>query len=257
GDDAEYDSLFIRLDELGFEPLGARQEIGWFANQHWYKEYPPGRVFGSRTGDCFATLFRIFESQPWRLSFHTVFTDGSLVSTANQMPNFCVDMPGYYRWGHVTPDLRELLAMHGETAEDFRAQHSLTIESPDLEGACAAVARHSERFLRSRGPALGLQGLMAPLMIGFMLTVVIGFNFGFGGWSLPAACVLAGIAYRLLLRSAVRESAQKSLDADRERGLVEHWRRRRNAQWRAAQPTSSEIQRWDDDGLTDDPRRRR
>ncbi len=263
GDDPQYAYLFEQLRDLGFEPLGARQEIGWFSAQHWYKSFPPGRVFASRAGDCFVTLYRIFAGQPWRLSFHTVFTDGSLLSTANQMPNFRVDMPGYYRWAHVTADLADLLAMHREAAENYRADHRLTVASPDLEGACAAVARASQRYLRSRGAALALAGLTAPVLIGVLLTALIGLKLGFDRWPTAAAFILAAVSCRVLLREGVRESAHKSWNEDRERGLAEQWQRDRDAALSGlsrGRPsdavTPAEPRPSSDDRLTDDPPRR-
>ena len=227
GGDPRYEDLFERLRDLGFVPLGSRREIAWFANQHWYKAYPPGRIFAAPAGDCFVTLFRIFEGQPWRLSFHTVFSDGSLVSTANQMPDFRIDLPGYYRWGSVTPDLGELLRRHQETAENYRADHRLAVASLDLQGLCEKTARHTERFLRFRGPSMGLHGLTAPLLVFGLLGLMAGFDFGFNHWAMPAAFLLAGVLYKALRRATVRDAARNSWEQDQERALAEQWRRSR------------------------------
>lgn len=224
GDDPQYADLFERLHALGFEPLGSRREIGWFCNGHWYKAFPPGRVFASPTGDCFVTLYRIFAGHPWRLSFHTVFADGSLVSTANQMPNFRIDLEGYHRWGSVTPDLAELLRLHHETAERYGGGRGLDAARLDLEGVCAAITRHSERYLRSRGLELGLCGLAGPLLLAGAWAI-LGLNFGFTRWAAPAAVVLAAGLYKLLRGELIRKAARLSWNRDRERTLAEQWRR--------------------------------
>ncbi len=212
--DPQYDDLFERLRELGFEPLGSRQEFGWFANWHWHKAYPPGRVFGTPARDCFVTLYRIFDGQPWRLSFHTVFSDGSLVSTANQMPDFRIDMTGYRRWGSVTPDLAELLRLHRGAAE--HCGHGLEVARLDMEGVCAAITRHSGRYLRSKRLELGLSGLVGPLLLAG-LWATLGWNVGFDQWEAPAAIVLAVVLYKVLQRELVRKAAKHSWDRDRER----------------------------------------
>ena len=254
-DDPQYIELFERLTQLGFEPLGARAEIGWLCNQHWYRRYPPGRVFATPARDCFVTLYRLFPDHPWRLSFHTVFADGSLVSTANQMPNLRIEMEGYYRWGHVTQDLSELQRMHREVAGDYGAARGLALAAPDLEGICEATRRHSERHLRRQGPAAGLQGLTTAFVFTGMFTFIAGYYLGFDRWEVPAACILSGIAYRVLLPYNVRDTAKKQWGEDRERGLAEQWSRRRRAAGDVGRAEPYDATRapqrlaWDDDGF--------
>ena len=263
GDDAQYADLFERLSDLGFEPLGSRSEIGWFCNGHWYKKFPPGRIFATPERDVFVSLFRIFPGHPWRLAFSTVFTDGALVMTANQMPNFRIDLPDYLRWGDPTPDLAELLRLHREAAEDFSRDRGRTVAAPDLEGVCQTICRHSERHLRHKGLEMGLNGLTTPLVFVGMIAFGAGYYFGFDRWTLPAAVALGGVAYSLLRPYAVRDAAQRQAAQDRETGLAHHWARRRQAAGRvpperprtpsggvAAPPPRA----WDDGRITRDPR---
>jgi hypothetical protein len=230
GDDPQYDELFDQLRDLGFEPLGSRVEFGWLFNQHYYKQFPPGRVFASTTGDCFVSLYRIFPGEPWRLSYHTVFTDGSLVSTANQMPQLRIEQEGYFRWGRATPDLAELLRLHREVAENYRAERGLTIDSPGLEGFCATNARHSERHLRRQGPRMGLNALVQPAVFVGVLTLAAGYYDSFGRWTVPAAFILSAIAYRVLLPLAARDTARRMWNEDQAKGLAEQWARQRRIQ---------------------------
>lgn len=253
-DDAQYADLFDRLRELGFEPLGARVESGLFCTGHYYKRFPQGRVFATPAGDCFATLYRIFSGHPWRLSFHTVFTDGSLVQTANQMPNMRIEMPGYLRWGHATPDLAELLDLHRNAADNYGGALGLSVASTDLHGICEAVRRHSERYLRAQGPSLGLKCLATPAVFVGMLTFVAGYNFGFNTWAVPVAMILAGVAYSVLHPFSVRDTAQRTYAQDQEAGLARQWARQRRAVRQASLGAPPRRPTYDDERTSDAPR---
>lgn len=260
--DPQYADLFERLRDLGFEPLGSRSEIGWFCNGHWYKKFPPGRIFATPERDVFVSLFRIFPGHPWRLAYSTVFTDGSFVMTANQMPGLRIELPDYLRWGDPTPDLADLLRMHRRVAEEFRIDRNRTVAAPDLDGVCQTICRHSERHLRGKGVELGLNGLVQPLAFVGVLTFAAYYCFDFDRWTLPAVVALAALVYAVLKPFSVQDAARRQGAQDREAGLAEHWRRRRQDAGRVPSehpraPSDGVALRsrpgWDDDRIVRGP----
>ncbi len=254
--------LYEWLRDLGFEPLGSRREIGWFAG-HWYKRHLPGRIWATPGRDCFVSLYRLFPEERWRLAFSTVFDDGSVVQTANQMTQLRIEESDYLRWACPSPDLGEVLRQHRLAAEEFAAGRGRVVAAPDLPEMLERLCHHSERYLRKQGPTQGLNALKLPLVLFVVAIAGSTYYFDFGNWTAAAAVILAGAVYKLLLPSLRRGAARKLRDEDQERGLAQQWANRRRA---AARVTSdaprapSNIvaapgrQTRDDDGFTRDPR---
>ena len=227
--DPQYADLYERLRNLGFEPLGSRREIGWFANGHWYKRSLPGRIWATPGRDCFVSLYRLFPDEPWRLAFSTIFTDGSAVQTANQMTRLRIEEPDYLRQACPSPDLSEVLRQHRQTAEDFRATWGRVVAAPDLPEALERLCHHSERHLRKIGPKLGLVIMQTPLFFLGVATCSVGSYFGFGNWTTAAALLLGGAIYKLAKPRLRRIAAENLRDEDRKRAFERQWERRRAA----------------------------
>jgi hypothetical protein len=225
--DPDYADLFDWLHELGFEPLGSRVEIGWFLPHRWYRAGLPGRIFATPGRDCFTSLYRLFRGDTWRVTFCTVFTDGALVMTANQMVKLRIEQEGYLRWACPSSDLAEVLQRHRETVEDYRADSGRTVAALDLEGICEAIRHHSEQYLRKQGPALAMKSLPNALVFFGVFTVPIGLMLGFHHWAVPIAVGLGAVGYTAFLPYALRSGTAKIREQDRERELEYHWARRR------------------------------
>ena len=212
---------------LGFQPLGSRREIGWFSSGHWYKKHLPGCIWATPGRDCFVSLFRLFPEEPWRLVFSTIFMDGSVVQTANQITRLRIDLPDYFRWACPATDLREVLEQHRWAAEKFAAGRNTQVAAPNLSEALQCLCSHSQRHLRQRGPQLALAAMQPPLLILLIASGAVGSYFGFGEWTTAAALILGGAAYKLLLPGLFKEAAQRLRDEDQERRQRDQWAKRR------------------------------
>jgi hypothetical protein len=71
------DEIAEQLDALGFVPAGLYWEQ---LPAHKLFRHP---VFVSRKGDCFASVYRLFNNDSTRVAFKTAFADGAAVYTQN------------------------------------------------------------------------------------------------------------------------------------------------------------------------------
>src|SRR5262245_51613956 len=68
-DDSDYQRLLHEFSLLGFRPIGATVESGWFINPiTWYRRFPLGRWLSTAEGDVFVYIYRVFAREPRRLS---------------------------------------------------------------------------------------------------------------------------------------------------------------------------------------------
>jgi hypothetical protein len=240
-DDPKCAELYERLRQLGFEPLGSRREIGWFANGHWYKEYLPGCIWATRGRDCFVSLYRLFPDEPWRLAFSTAFADDSVVQTANQMTQLRINEPGYYRWACPATDLGEVLERHRQAVESFAASRNSEVAAPDLHKALECLCRKSQAHLRKRAPSLVPTTVQPPLLLLLIASGAVGSYFGFGNWTTAVALVLGGAVYKFLLPYLRKDSARRLREQDQERGLAYQWARSRQRAADARRASSDAV----------------
>jgi hypothetical protein len=226
-DDPDYADLFAWLHDLGFEPLGSRVEIGWFLPNHWHRAGLPGRIFATANRDCFASLYRLYRGDPWRVVFGTVFTDDSLVTTADQMANLRIEQEGYLRWAYPSRDLAEVLRQHYLAVEDYRAADRRTVDAPNLEEICEAIRYHEERYIRKRAPDLVLKSLSTTVMFLGAPAAFIGLRFGMGYWAVPLGVVLGAAGYAAFIPYALRKGARILRERDQEQALANQWAKRR------------------------------
>ena len=245
-DDPDYADLFAWLHDLGFEPLGSKVEIAWFLPHHWYRRGLPGRIFATASRDCFASLYRLYRGDPWRVTFGTVFTDDSLITTADKMVNLRIEQEGYLRWAYPSRDLGEVLRQHYLAAEDYRAAEDRTVDTPTLEEICETIRYHEERYIRNRSPDLVLKTLSNTLTFLGVPALVMGWWFGFGHWTVPLAVVLGAAFYSASIPYALRTGAHQFRERDQEHALATQWAKRReqarlDARDKARLPVSEAI----------------
>ena len=226
GDDPGYADLFDRLREMGFRPAGRRVEKGWFYLWYWCRTSLPGYLLVSPRGDCYASLYRLYRGDPWRLCFSTVLTDGTLVSTANQMERLRIDRPGYYRRGYVTQDLAELLRLHEDAVADFAARGG-TVATPDLKEYCDVAAQRTEEYLREKGKGQSFKCFYTALLLLGFCAAASGAWLGFDHWAVPAAVIGGGVLYMLLMPTTIRSGAQAIQRQEEESALANRWARTR------------------------------
>jgi len=234
GDDACYADLYDRLRELGFEPLGSRVEVAWFFMWYWRRRGLPGLVLVRPGSGCAASLYRLYRGDPWRLSFATVLTDGTLISTANQIERLRIDRPGYYRRGYVTQDLGELLRLHEEAVADFRARDG-EIAHLNLNEYCEVAARRTEEHLRAGGRRQAFHALQTDLFVMGGCAVAAAFWQGVFHWAVPVAVMVGAAAFRLLMPLTIRLGARRISRQEQEGALASHWASaRRRRRWEQA-----------------------
>jgi hypothetical protein len=222
GDDGQYADLFERLRDLGFQPLGSRVEIAWFYLFYWKRTSLPGRILATPQRDCFVSLYRLFHGDPWRVCYATILTDGTLVSTANQMERLRIDRPGYYRRGYLTDDLADLLRLHQDAVEGFRsADH--TVDSPDLAGYCQVSSDRTQEYLRANGSGQAFQCLQTALVPLAFFPLMAGMFLGLQHWAVPFSIVAGAVAYKLLMPLTIRSGAQKIRQQEQESALAGRW----------------------------------
>jgi hypothetical protein len=235
GNDPGYADLYDRLRQLGFEPLGGRVEIAWFFMWYWRRRSLPGFVLAGPGGECFASLYHLYVGDPWRLCFSTVMTDGTLVSTANQIERLRIDRPGYYRRGYVTQDLGELLRLHEAAVADFRAR-GYDVARPDLHEYCDVAARRTEEYLRESGKGKAAQCLAtAAVAMGVLGVTAALFQEALHRWVIPGAVLAGALLFQLLMPTTIRSGAQKISREEQEGTLASRWARaRRRRRWEGA-----------------------
>lgn len=219
--DQGYAVLLADLRRLGFEPLGIRWTTGRFYCGHWVKTFR-SPTFATPRRDCFATVWRFFPDDPWRLGFLTAFTDGGVVESANQMEGFKIQEERHWRWGFATPDRGELLQRHRELVEQYAASHDCTADNPSLQRLGELLVEHEGRWFRKDAANTALAHLGGTLVLLALPALAVGSIAGWNGWLLPLA-VLGGTVRHVvgsitLFRQAARQSRQEDAAGGRTSG---------------------------------------
>jgi hypothetical protein len=206
GDDAEYAALFGQLRQLGFEPVGRRSNTVWFFLHHWYRNFQ-SRIFAAQQGDCIALTFKLRTWDPWRLCFVTAFSDGAILSTANQMESFRIAEPNFVRWGLATPDRALLLERHREACRGFAAAGGRSVAVLPAYEVNRLIRQHEMRNHRKRHRWTGLKMMSTWLWsLGIVLAVVGGFD-GPASRVLPVAVIAWGLLWPVVHALLFRASA--------------------------------------------------
>jgi hypothetical protein len=221
GNDAEYEDLFCQLRGLGFEPVGRRSNTFCFFLHHWYRNFQ-ARVFAVRQGDCIATAFKLRTWDSWRLAFVTAFSDGAIVTTANQMEGFRIDDPDYLRWGLATPDRALLLERHRQTCRDFAAAGGRRIAVLPADEVCSLIREREVRNHRKRHRWNGLRTMSASLwFLGIGVTVLRSYG-ATEPYLLPVSIMAWGLLWPLIYARLFRAAAAsiRSQDARRQGSIA-------------------------------------
>ena len=106
--------LFYRrqLDALGFEPLGVIEERCPFLGFHYIKRIRH-RIFVHRDRGVYASIYRLFPGDEWRVMLSTLLTDGWLVQRSC-LESLSTTAEKYDRRGTPTRIVREQLEVHLE-----------------------------------------------------------------------------------------------------------------------------------------------
>lgn len=213
GDDAEYEDLVGQLRRLGFEPVGPRTTRCWLFLHHWHRKFE-SRVFAARQGDCIALTYKLRAWDPWRLCFVTAFSDGAIVETANQMANFRINEPNFWRWGLATPDRGELLERHRDVCREFAAAGARGIAKLPAAVVNQCIQDHESRYHRRRHRFTGLTMMAAPvccLAVGLVLIHHLGGNTPF---LFPVSILAWGLLWPAVHARLFRATAGASRAAD-------------------------------------------
>jgi hypothetical protein len=213
GDDPEYAALFADLQRLGFVPLGVRRTTCRFFCGHWVKTFHV-LTFATPQRDCFATVFRFFKGDPWRLCYLTALTDGGLVESANQMEGFKVQEEGYWRWGFATPDREELLRLHRELVDQYCAAGGCPVDHPALEQLGELVVKHEGRWYRKGAAAMALAHLMGTLIMIAIPALAMAGLAGWGSFLVPLAVLVATVRHITISMGVLRRVALKDRSED-------------------------------------------
>jgi hypothetical protein len=236
--DPRYPDLLDQLRDLGFDPLAVRVERAWFYLWYWVRTSLPGAILGRRGKarfadgrDCFATLYRLYRGDPWRLSFATILTDGTLVSTANQIERLRINRPGYWRAAYITEDPSELLRVHEKTVADFAAR-GWTVATPDLTEYHQVAAERTQEYLRESGKLKAAQSLQAAAVFMAAGALGAGLALGFGHWGVPTLVIVCGVFFELLMPTTIRTGAQSIRQQEQADAVARRWAaaRRRQAE---------------------------
>jgi hypothetical protein len=217
GDEPTYAAVAAELKALGFEPVGVKTTRMWFTGFRWTKTFRV-YLFGTRSRDVFAAVFRLVPDEPWRLAFTTAFTDGALVQSANQLNGLKIEHDDYLRWGSATVNRTELLHLHRDVSEQFRAKGNRTVAPLSSALYAELDRRHSENVLNRDFKHLPLQCLSYVLMHLLPLALLLGVQFGFGSVLVPAAVIAGGLFHLVTQARVFGQAAARLRTEDRQEG---------------------------------------
>jgi hypothetical protein len=207
-DDPDYTFVYERLVVLGLVPAGSRIEHVRFLGHHWTKSFPI-RMFATSDGTLFASVYRFFADDPYRVCFSTAFTDGSLVQSSNNLEVLKIQEDGYLRWGFATTDLGELLALHRDLVDQHAAAGGLPSARHDLASMDQTILHHCGRYLRRSAPATALNSLRVALMFLGIIPTTLGASLGFGSPLVPAGLLAGSLWHAFAVGSLFRLASRQ------------------------------------------------
>ena len=220
GDEPPYAAVAAELKSLGFEPIGVKTSRLWFTSFSWTKTFRV-LLFATPQRDVVAALYRLIPGEPWRLAYSTAFTDGSLVQSGHQMCNLKIEHDDYLRWGSATIDRAELLRMHRDVSEQFRAKGGRTVGPLSPALYAELDRRHSENVLNREFKHLPLQCLFTVLISLLPFALLAGINFGWQSAFVPVGVIVGGMLHILTRSSSFRSAAEQLRAEDQEEPVGE------------------------------------
>jgi hypothetical protein len=204
-EDEEYLFYHRQLGALGFEPLGAIEEKVTCFGFHYLKCFRHC-VFVSRERGVYASLYRLFPGDEWRVLLSTLLADGWLIQTGCMECFRCTDEK-YLRGGVTTRVVAEQLEAH---LEQLRAGWEVgdALAAIDLAALAGRINEVNQSFSRAGlgSTAVGPLGLAV-----FLLGSLAGL-----GWLVspgrhllvPGGLLLGSLLYRPLMGFLLRWTAQ-------------------------------------------------
>jgi hypothetical protein len=213
GQGTEYEAIFAQLTSLGLHPCGFRvDEAHWYAF-HWVKTFHV-YVFATAAGDCFASVYRLIEEDDWRVTLATGLEDATLFETGSTMPELQLREDDFVRWGHVTDDLAELLALHREAVARYSAETGRAVIRLDLATLDRLICNCSSRVLRRCARLHALACLVLPLVCFGVPVLTLVQLVGFDHWLVPLATLAIGLGCSWLFLELVRRALHASREED-------------------------------------------
>jgi hypothetical protein len=219
GGQEEY--LFYRdqLRNLGFEPLGIIESIGYFFCFHYIKRFRH-RVFINHALGVYASVYQLIPGDELRVLLSTLLTDGWLVQTGCCLESLVCSEEKYYRWGTTTRIVREQLEAHQELLRSCWEEGDSV--APIELAALAERMRQTSQQLAGRWFAREARDGLALALL--LLAGLAALGSVVSGWRhllVPGGLLLGSLAYHPLMtflmqsvaRSMRQEEVEKHYDA--------------------------------------------
>jgi hypothetical protein len=207
-EDSDYAAVYEKLTALGLAPIGTRGEFVRFLGHHWLKSFQV-RMFAAPDGRVFASVYRFFDDDPYRVCFSTGFTDGSLVQSGNSLEILKIQEEGYLRWGFATTDLAELLALHRELADQHAAAEGRAMARNDLASIDQIITLHCGRTLRKSARGTAVASLQLAMTFLGIIPLTLGSSLGFSSRLVPVGLLAGGLWHAFAIRSLFRLSSRQ------------------------------------------------
>jgi hypothetical protein len=187
----DYQDFDAQLRALGFEAVGGYRKTVWYFLHHWTKSFH-GRVFLAPDRRCYAMIAWLHAFDLPRVRFGTLLGSGALLETSNALEELRIVRSDRIRTGHVTRDLKKLLAVHQEQVTEWSPDGSPPHTFTGLADAIAVDERVERTYLTS-WPARLVAGLVLVVNFGLFAGpgLLVANSMGEQPCTLPAA-VLTG-----------------------------------------------------------------
>jgi hypothetical protein len=172
GDDPDYARCYRELRALGFQPLGIVTEKRWITPIEWHREFSL-RCLVSGDGLCFASLYRLTQDEPVRVSLKTLMTGEGMVTTASPGAGIPDIGETSLRIEMHAGNMAQLLSHHQDNVKLFAEQRGFTVTRVSFQERAARDEENDRRLLKK------------------IETPVI--------YAIPAFCFLGPIAVAILL----------------------------------------------------------
>jgi hypothetical protein len=177
-----------QLAQLGFTPAGL-----------YWEQMPAHKCFQeaiyvSRTGDCFAAVYRLFNNDLPRVAFKTAFADGAYVLTQSYQGGMEKQEATLWAGGVEDMPLTDVVAEHRRRVELFTLAGHEPIPALTIEDHVEAEWAYMEHPSVQGEHFSTVKGLLL-MKAGFLFVVpLIASQFGIGQWGLSALLLAQGLS---------------------------------------------------------------
>jgi len=146
-DDPDYQRCFKELQDLGFQPLGVVREKRWITPIEWHREFYL-RCLVSRDGLCFASLYRLTEDEPLRVSLKTFTTGRGMATTVSPGAGIPDIGDTSLRIEMKAGSMAELLSQHQDNVKLFAEQRGFSVTRVSFQERAERDEQNDRRLLR-------------------------------------------------------------------------------------------------------------